>query len=315
MPRVSVIVPAYNAAQYLPASLDSVIAQTYRDWEVIVVDDGSSDNTQTVLASYRARLNDKIRCIHQANRGPSAARNAGIRTARGEVIAMLDADDIWLPSRLERSVQELDRDANVGLVHARVARINQQGFVIDEPFANRKYLAGRISHYIYTRRAHIMCPTVTFRKCSVDTNGAFDETLHAAEDRDLWFRIARKFKVAYIDEILAQYRLSPASLSKDNSRMVTSDLTFVEKYYRAGCCSRLQRRRALGTIYRESGDLLFKKVGLKGSLRSYLKSVLYDPFSLLNVYMLARAVADPLIPKALTADGKRHGKVVRVKMQ
>lgn len=315
MPRVSVIIPAYNAAGYLPAAINSVIAQTYQDWEIIVVDDGSSDDTRSVMAAYKDRLKDRINCIHQLNAGPSAARNSGIRNAQGEFIALLDADDLWLPSRLERSVKELDRDAGVGLVHARVARVNQQGFVIDEPYANHKYLSGRISQHIYTRRAHILCCTVTFRKSAIDATNAFDETLPAAEDRDLWFRIAQKNKVAYIDEMLAQYRLTPASLTKDAHRMVTSDLAFVEKHYRAGRCTRGERRRALGTIYRESGDVLFKKARPREWLGCYLQSVLHDPFSFLNVYMLVRAVADPLIPKALTTAGKRNGGVMRVKMQ
>jgi glycosyltransferase involved in cell wall biosynthesis len=315
MPRVSVIVPSYNAARFLPASLDSVIAQTYEDWEIIVVDDGSSDDTADVLACYQSRLKDKLRCIRKANGGPSAARNAGIRVAQGEIVALLDADDIWLPSRLSRSVEELDRDPEVGLVHARVARISVQGVVINEPFADSKYLAGRIAPYIYTRRAHIMCVTVTFRRCAVDADDAFDERLRAAEDRDLWFRIAQTFKVAYIDEILAQYRISPASVSKDSRRMVAADLTFVEKHYRAGSCTGLQRRQALATIYREAGNLLFKSAGARASLSSYLRSVSYDPFSALNVYMLLRAVADPLIPKSMTSSGRSHGEVIRVKMQ
>src|SRR5579862_5259447 len=132
MPRVSVIIPAYNAARYLPSSIESVMAQTYQDWEIVVVDDGSTDNTKTVLSSYQEQLQDKIHCIHQSNRGLPAARNTAIRASRGEIMALLDADDVWLPARLSRSVRELDRDPEIGLVHSRVARIDDQGSVIDE---------------------------------------------------------------------------------------------------------------------------------------------------------------------------------------
>jgi glycosyltransferase involved in cell wall biosynthesis len=315
MPRVSVIIPAYNAAKYLPSSIESVMAQTYPDWEIVVVDDGSSDNTKTVLSSYQELLQHKIQCIHQPNRGLPAARNAAIRAAKGEIVALLDADDIWWPARLSRSVEALDRDPETGLVHARVARIDDHGNVIDEPYANSKYLSGRIAPYIYTRRAHIMCPTVTLRKSLIDLDDAFDESLRAAEDRDLWFRIAQRSKVAYVDEILACYLLSPGSMSKDSARMLIADVTFVEKYYRRGDCSGLQRRQALATIYREHGDLLFKRAGAKASLKSYFKSVSYDPFSAINVYMLLRALADPVIPKGLTSTARRRGEVVRVKMQ
>src|ERR1700691_732220 len=104
-PRISVVVPAYNAAVYLPHAIDSVLAQTYPDWEIVIVDDGSTDNTCAVVDSYRPTLQDKLQYIHQPNRGVSAARNTGIRAARGQFIALLDGDDVWLPHRLERGLK------------------------------------------------------------------------------------------------------------------------------------------------------------------------------------------------------------------
>jgi glycosyltransferase involved in cell wall biosynthesis len=111
MPRVSVIVPAYNAARYLPTSISSVISQTYDQWELVIVDDGSTDETRELVSSYAAQLGDKLRYVYQPNRGLLAARNTGIRNSRGDLIALLDADDIWLPTRLERSVAAQDADA------------------------------------------------------------------------------------------------------------------------------------------------------------------------------------------------------------
>src|SRR5450755_820624 len=159
-PRVSVIVPAYNAAVYLPHAIDSVLAQTFVDWEIVVVDDGSTDHTQSVVESYRPALADKLQYIHQSNHGLPAARNTGIKAARGEFIALLDADDVWLPQRLERGVQVLDSDPEIGLVHARVARIDTKGMVIGQLKVDPQYMSGRIAHDIYIRRAHIVCPTV-----------------------------------------------------------------------------------------------------------------------------------------------------------
>jgi glycosyltransferase involved in cell wall biosynthesis len=132
-PRVSIIVPAYNAAAYLPYAIDSVLAQTYQDWEIVIVDDGSTDNTRAVVDAYRSRLRDRLQYIFQPNRGVSAARNHGIRAARGEFIALLDADDVWLPQRLELGVNALDADPAVGLVHSRVARIDTKGSVTGAP--------------------------------------------------------------------------------------------------------------------------------------------------------------------------------------
>src|SRR5262249_27413519 len=160
----SIITPCHNTGKYLPAAIDSVMRQTVQDWELIIVDDGSSDNTGDVAELYSSRIKTKLRYIYQSNRGLPAARNTGLRAARGEIISLVDADGIWVASRLERSLGCFYGNSKVGLVHAKVARIDETGVIMDYPFVNPKYLSGRISHHIYTRRAHIMCPTVSFRK-------------------------------------------------------------------------------------------------------------------------------------------------------
>src|SRR5215467_15785951 len=174
MPRVSAIIPAYNAARYLPQAIESVFAQTYTDWEIVLVDDGSTDDTRAVVRSYLDRAPGRFRYIYQDNHGLPAARNEAIRNARGELLALLDADDIWMPDRLMHSIAAFESDSEIGLVHGRVTRIDSEGRVIDVPPADRRYLEGHIAHYIYTRRAHIQCPTATFRRECVDALGGFD---------------------------------------------------------------------------------------------------------------------------------------------
>jgi glycosyltransferase involved in cell wall biosynthesis len=294
-PRVSALIPAYNAGRYLPHAIGSIIAQTYTDWEIVVVDDGSRDNTRSVVEAYQPRLKDKLQYIRQSNQGISAARNAGIRSARSEFIALLDADDIWLPHRLQRGIQVFDADAETGLVHARVARIDAQGSVVGQLKVEPKYMSGNIARNILTRRAHIICPTVIFRKRCLETAGMFDETLRATEDRDLWFRIARHWKIGYIDEILAYYRLSPASVTSDLEGLLRGQLHFVAKHYQAGACSRMEQLEALGNIYRELGDSLFRGGALTKAIASYLRAVGYNPLSLPNAYMLVRAIMEPLV--------------------
>src|SRR5271165_6953801 len=107
MATVDVIIPAYNAAKYLPKAIESVISQTFEDWHIVLVDDGSTDDTAAVVAPYRERLGAKMSYIRQENRGLPAARNAAIRASSAELLALLDADDIWLPCRLEESVKAL----------------------------------------------------------------------------------------------------------------------------------------------------------------------------------------------------------------
>ncbi len=294
MPKVSVITPAYNAAEYLPAALNSVLTQTFSDWELIVVDDGSTDNTQAVVAALGERFDGRLKYFYQANRGLPAARNAAIEQSTGEYLALLDADDVWLPNRLERTVAELDRQQHVGIVHSQVARIDPTGRVIEKPPAPpAKYLSGSISRHLYHRRAHILCPTVLFRRTCLHSVGVFDEHMRATEDRDLWFRIARHFDVAYIPEVLAYYRISPSSMSRDFSRMLAAQIHFIHKHRATGAASAGDARASLGNIYRERGDYFFRAGQLGSSLYFYAKAVWEYPFNRSNCYMLLRALAQP----------------------
>lgn len=301
MPRVSVIVPAYNAAQYLPIAVNSVVCQTYADWELIVVDDGSTDETSSLVHSCRPKLGARLRYVFQSNRGLPAARNTGIAQSRGEFIAILDSDDVWLPTRLARGVAIMDSNPHVGLVHSRIARIDSGGGIVDYLAFPSRYQAGKIALNIYTRRANILCPTVLLRKSCLDAVGAFDETMRATEDRDLWFRIAERYEIAYIDEVLAYYRVGHGSMSSDPGRMLKAQLSFVQKHHKRGACSWIALRQALAQVYREQGDFFFSGHQVVKSITYYFRSVVYNPFHPLNVYMLWRACAEPILGGILTA--------------
>lgn len=298
MPRVSVIIPAYNAGAYLAAALESVLRQTYTDYEVVVVNDGSTDDTGDIAASYTAGFQGKLRCVYQENRGLPAARNTAIRHSTGEFIALLDADDVWLNHRLERGVAAMDGATAVGLVHARVGRIDAAGRRLkDPPSPPARYLSGSIGHHIYTRRAHLLCPTIMFRRQCLKVAGMFDESMRATEDRDLWFRIARHYPVAYVNEILAYYRISASSMSSDPERMWKWQTFFIEKYHRLGACNAIDVREAMANLCRERGDTLFREGHLRQSLGCYLRSVSYNPLNVSNVYMLVRAIGEPVLAK------------------
>jgi glycosyltransferase involved in cell wall biosynthesis len=291
MPRVSAIIPAYNAARFLPTSIESVIRQTYDQWEIVVVDDGSTDDTREVVSSYAHRLGDKLRYVYQPNAGLPAARNTGIRNAQGDLVALLDADDIWLPTRLERSVAAMDADPEIGLVHGRFERVNLEGKHMDnlQPSFPVQHLSGRISGRIYTREVHLGCPTVTFRKSCIEKAGWFDETMRATEDRDLWFRIALHYKVGFINETIASYRVSAGSMSSDPERMFKWQTFFVEKHYKSGASGRLQRMQALSSIYRERADGLYRKSKTREAMYFYSRAALFDPFRVATLYMVAKS--------------------------
>ncbi|WP_143438568.1 glycosyltransferase family A protein, partial [Hydrocoleum sp. CS-953] len=127
-PRVSVIIPVYNCDRYISQAIESILAQTYQSYEIIVIDDGSTDNTRLALQPYI----EKIRYVYQENQGVSAARNHGIDLARGELIAFLDADDFFLPDKLTAQVGVFDAQPNLGIVHSGWRRVNQQGETIKD---------------------------------------------------------------------------------------------------------------------------------------------------------------------------------------
>jgi glycosyltransferase involved in cell wall biosynthesis len=256
MPKVEVIIPSYNTAKYLSIAIESVISQTFEDWRILLVDDGSTDNTAEVVAPYIARLGPKLKYIKQVNAGLPAARNTAIRNSSAELLALLDADDIWVPHRLAESVKAFAGRPDVGLSYGFNTRIDEQGNVIDTFDRGQRHAEGRIASQIYMRRVDLPCPTITFRKQCVDEVGLFDETLRATEDRDLWLRIAQRYEVALVPEILAHYRVSGQSMSTDPERMLDAQRRFIEKHYGTSGCGFLPRRVALSRIYRQRAEAL-----------------------------------------------------------
>ncbi|HUT35664.1 MAG TPA: glycosyltransferase [Planctomycetota bacterium] len=210
MPRVSVVIPAFNAERYLRETLESVLAQTYRDFEVVVVDDGSSDGTAELAASF----GEPVRCIRQANAGPSAARNRGIREARGELIAFVDSDDLWLPEKLAEQVPLFDGGTGfqpVGLVYCHAERVDAEGRPL--PTAQAPKPVGRVpGDFLF--RNH--CPTsaaVIRREC-FERCGYLPEDMIWAEDWHLWLRIARRYEFAAVPRVLVRHRVHSGALTK-----------------------------------------------------------------------------------------------------
>ncbi len=197
MPKVSVILPSYNSGSYLSAAINSVLAQTYTDFEVIIVDDGSSDDTANVVAPYIGR----ILYVWQENRGVAAARNTGLRMARGEFIAWLDADDNWLPTKLERQMEKFT-DPDVGLVYSDfLTRYTDGGvrdsFLTNHPFASEGYVFER-----YVTSRFFLPSTVVMRAKCFEDSGMFDEDMVSSEDVELFARVCTRWTVALVNMVL-----------------------------------------------------------------------------------------------------------------
>ncbi len=283
MPKVDVIIPAYNAARFLPAAIESVETQTFNDWRILLVDDGSTDNTPEIVAPYRERLGEKLTYIRQANMGLPAARNTAIRNSTAEFVALLDADDEWLPWRLEESLKAFEDRPRVGLSYGMIRCIDQDGKLKDWQDRKQKNGEGRIARHIYTRKVHLPTPTITFRRECVEQVGLFDETMRATEDRDMWLRIALKYEVWFVNCVIAHYRISPNQMTSDYQRMLTAQLYFVEKHRGAPGCGALERRVALGVIYQQQAEMLSARGQRGAALKSSLRALMFNPADLSNI--------------------------------
>lgn len=224
-PSVSIVIPAYNAAWCVGKAIDSVLAQDYRDFELVVVNDGSTDETATVLRRY----GDALRVVDQANGGMSKARNAGIREARGEFIAFLDSDDWWLPPKLGRQVQLLRTRPEVGFCSCAARVEDTEGRLLNlwqVPIVEGSFLA-----HLFGSSADVpgSCSAVLARRHLIQAVGGFDETLRGAEDPDLWIRLAAISEFACIAEPLAVILRRPGSVSRNLESMQESTVRMMRK--------------------------------------------------------------------------------------
>ncbi len=219
MPTVSVIIPTYNRASTIGQAVESVLAQTYADFEAIIVDDGSTDRTCDVVAPYVARSNGRVRYLLQPNAGAPAARNLGIRKARGEYVVFLDSDDLYLPGRLEAGVRPLLTAPDVGASYVDARVMDAQGAVLLPSWLGR--WGGARSGWILAdlfRVDLVQTNTVTIRRRVFDDVGLFDEVLWSGQDTDLWWRIARRYQIVGVPECQAVIREIGTSLSRGEGK-------------------------------------------------------------------------------------------------
>ncbi|HEY0174072.1 MAG TPA: glycosyltransferase family A protein [Pyrinomonadaceae bacterium] len=217
-PAVSVVMPAYNVAQYVGEALDSVFAQTFKDLEVIVVNDGSPDTAELerALAPYLAR----IVYLKQENAGPSAARNAGILRARGRWVALLDGDDVWLPNYLEGQLDALAADPGLDLVYCD-ALLFGDGDVVGRTFMQTCPSRGPVTvESLLGQRCVVITSCVVASREALVRAGLFNEGYRRSEDFDLWVRLAHGgARLGYQTRVLARHRMRPDSLASDSARM------------------------------------------------------------------------------------------------
>ena len=240
-PQVSVIIPTYNRAWIIEEAIDSVLAQDYTEFELIVVDDGSTDHTSDVLDSYR----NVIKVLSQKNKGVSAARNRGIAEASGKFIAFLDSDDLWLPQKLTVQIEFFNQTPDALICQTEEIWI-RNGLRVN-PKKRHKKPSGMI--FKPSLKLCLISPSaVMIRRSLFDRVGEFDETLPACEDYDLWLRISCRFPIHLIDTPLIIKRGGHEDQLSKGTGLDKFRIKAIKKIIKSGLLSEDQRRAAVKTL-------------------------------------------------------------------
>ncbi|TYC62713.1 glycosyltransferase [Marinobacter sp. BW6] len=270
MVRVSVVTPTYNRARFLPEAVASVLAQTYSDLELIIVDDGSVDDTRKVLEPFFA--DGRVRYFYQENQGQSHARNLALEHADGDFIAFLDSDDLWSPDKLEKQLAVLRERPEVDIVHGDEAMIDEQGAVIS--LENMKRYSGRITRRLLADNSVSITTALVRRRC-FDEMGGFDTSVGVADDYELWLRFSARYCFYYEPGIVASYRVMADQISSDKRRRFAANeriiLTFLARY--GGVLSPAERRWGLARFYCRKARY-FTSVGDRGEAMSAIAKAL-----------------------------------------
>ncbi len=268
---VSVVIPVHNGGRTVARAVESALAQRYPSIEVVVADDGSTDDTRNVAGRYAGA----VRVVEQPNRGAAAARNLGFEAARGEFVAFLDADDEFLPGRIERGVAPMAADASVGATFCRLYRQYQGG---TRDIYGDAYKRCRAFPEHLWPSSHVQTSGATCRRNAIERVGSFDESLQSHDDLDLWIRIAETFRIVEIPEPLAVFHDTPGSYSKtwDGARSEADYYRVIERAL-ARCPARYGPFRDVitadahlhwGILYLVRGDHARARSFLRRSIRT-----------------------------------------------
>jgi glycosyltransferase involved in cell wall biosynthesis len=284
-PLISAILPTHNGASrgYLTEAIDSVLAQTYTHRELLIVNDGSTDETANQLGRYIGR---DIRILHQLNQGLAAARNTGIRHARGEYICFLDDDDRWLPEKLERQMEffvncTARTDGRVKMIYTPIRLINERGQTVGR---QAHMASGDIYQELFTVNLIDSPSSVMIKRDVLNAVGSFDPTLRSIEDLDLWLRIAQDFEIHSMTEPLVEYRVHDNKMSNRLETMYSWRRRVVERAIDNNRRHdvQLDRRAILFDIEKQYFDRCLQVADAEGAERHFLRAWSRSPWLMLT---------------------------------
>lgn len=282
--NISVIIPAHNYGRFIADAIKSAFNQTTRPYEVLVVDDGSLDNTASIVRGF----GDAVRYIWQENAGVCAARNRGVAETSGELIAFLDADDIWANNKLEEQASVFLSDPEIGLVHCSILDFEDRtGEKIGVPSAGMSgWVADEL--LLWERQAvNVSGSAVMVSRSAFEAVGGFDERLKVAEDWDFCYRVARQFKVGFVPEPLVNYRIHGSAAHRNIAEMERGMRMFYEKAFADGGDVLSLRDRSYGNFHRIIAGSYFQAREYRKALEHGMLSLWFRPAGLL--YLLGFA--------------------------
>ncbi len=288
IPKVSVIIPAYNAMNFLPQTVESVLKQTFTNFEILIVNDGSKDN---IKEWYENNIKDpRVKLISQENKGLSAARNLGIAVTKGEYIAFLDADDLWKPKKLEKQVRCFEKDPKVGLVYTWTAFIDE----LDNPIGRiiSSNIEGNAWEKMVVNDKISNGSSAMVRRICFDKVGLFDSNVNSTSDRDMWIRIAEHYSFAVVKEPLTLYRRHSQNMT-NNYKLIMEDLhqVFEKTFKSAPIESQYLRSRCYAWMNIYIAWLFIDKKDYKQAIYFRRQALLHYPFIFFSNYCLRLSLA------------------------
>jgi len=291
MKKVSVVIPAYNNAKATVKTVESVLNQSYKNIEIIVVDDGSTDNTAGLLKTYAD--SGKIKYVYKDNAGACSTRNVGIGLASGEYIGLLDCDDLYLPEKVELSVKFFDSNPDCGFVHSAAYFIDDNDKILRE-FSHRLSSMSKSMAKDLLLRDFICNSTVVLRKSCFDKVGLFDEEIFTPGDWDMWLRLAENYKAGYIDKPLVSYRVSSSYNLNHIDQVQKEELMVLKKRFsRNKTIGPQLQNRALSNLYYRCA-LSYILVGkFEEAKKELFLSIAKNKLNIISIILLVYCVLAP----------------------
>jgi len=273
IPKVSVVIPTYNRGHLVSRAIRSVLDQTYQNFEVIVVDDASTDNTEKVVKCFN---NEKIKYFrHERNKGAATARNTGIRAAQGEYIAFQDSDDEWLPEKLEKQIKVFENaPAEVGVVYTGFWRL-EDGKKTYIPFARIIRNEGKIHNELLKGNFVATVAALVKTEC-FSYVGLFDERLPRLQDWELFIRISKSYEFKFIDEPLVISYFTPNSISANPEALIKAHKLILEKHFQ----DFRRNRRLLASCHYSIGNLLCQSGKMEQGRNHILSAIKLYPLNI-----------------------------------